>query len=46
MFKRRIFEGGVDMFKKISPEDIENVIKRIGKDWMLICAYEEMYKES
>ena len=29
------------MFKKISPEDIEKVIKRIGKDWMLICAYDE-----
>ena len=28
------------MFKRISPEDIDKVIKRIGKDWMLICAYD------
>lgn len=29
------------MFKKISPEEIEKVIKRIGKDWMLICTRDE-----
>ena len=34
------------MFRKISPEDIERVIKRIGKDWMLICAYDEENKRT
>ena len=29
------------MFKKISPAEIENVIERIGKDWMLICTRDE-----
>ena len=29
------------MFKKISPESIDGVIERIGKDWMLICAHDE-----
>ena len=29
------------MFKKISPEAIDGIIKRIGKDWMLICARDD-----
>lgn len=29
------------MFQKISPEDIERVVGRIGKDWMLITVRDE-----
>ncbi len=31
-------------FDKISPEELDNAIKAIGKDWMLICVKDEKNK--